>query len=121
MENTASPYLVICTMIILATLFAMAPLLIAYVLAPKKPGRIKNDTYECGLEAKGDPWVQFKMQYYIYALVFVIFDVEAAFLYPWAVAFTGVGLGGFVAMMIFILILLESLVYLWIKGVLEWK
>ena len=63
------------------------PLVVARLIAPRKPNSQKLDTYECGVETVGDTWVQFKMQYYIYALVFLIFDVEIIFLYPWAVAF----------------------------------
>ena len=70
---------------------------------------------------QGDSWVQFKVQYYLYALAFVIFDIEVVFLYPWAVAFTDLSFGSFLAMGIFILLLAESLIYLWIKGVLTWK
>jgi len=116
-----SAYLLLGVMIILATGFACAPLIISAILAPKKPGEIKESTFECGLESKGDPWVQFKVQYYLYALAFVIFDIEVIFLYPWAVAFTELSLGAFLAMGIFILLLAESLIYLWIKGVLTWK
>lgn len=121
MESYFYHYLLIAFFAGLALAFACTPLLLAFLLAPKKPNKIKQDTYECGVEAKGDPWVQFKVQYYLYALAFVIFDIEAVFLYPWAVAFTGVGRGGFLAMAVFILILVESLIYLWGKGVLEWK
>lgn len=115
------PYLLLAVFFVMAAGFALAPLILARLLAPRKPGVIKNATYECGIESKGDPWVQFKVQYYVYALVFVIFDIEVLFIYPWAAAFTTIGLGGFVAMAVFILILAESLVYLWGKGVLEWR
>ncbi|PTY05335.1 NADH-quinone oxidoreductase subunit A [Verrucomicrobia bacterium LW23] len=104
-----------------AVLFAVIPLMIAAIIAPRKPGRVKGDTYECGLESKGDAWVQFHAQYYHYALAFVIFDVEALFLFPWAVAFTNLGPGPFLAICAFVLILAESLVYLWLKGVLDIK
>ena len=114
-------YLLIALFGLIAMGFACTPLLIAWFLAPKKPGATKQDAYECGIESKGNPWMQFKVQYYLYALAFVIFDIEIVFLYPWAAAFTGVGLGGFIAMAVFILILAESLIYLWAKGVLEWK
>ena len=116
-----SAYLLLGVMILLAAGFACAPLIISACLAPKKPGEIKESAFECGLESKGDPWVQFNVQYYLYALAFVIFDIEVIFLYPWAVAFTGLSLGAFLAMGIFILLLAESLIYLWIKGVLTWK
>ena len=108
-------------MSLLAVGFACAPLILSAILAPKKPGDIKEAPFECGLESKGDPWVQFNVQYYLYALAFVIFDIEAVFLYPWAVAFTGLSFGAFLAMGVFILLLAESLIYLWIKGVLTWK
>ena len=114
-------YLLLGVMGLMAVGFACAPLILSAILAPKKPGEIKESTFECGLEAKGDPWVQFKVQYYVYALAFVIFDVEVIFLYPWAVAFADVGMGGFIAMAVFILLLAESLVYLWLKGILSWK
>ena len=114
-------YLLLGVMILLAAGFACTPLILSAFLAPKKPGEIKESAFECGLESKGDPWVQFNVQYYLYALAFVIFDIEVIFLYPWAVAFTGLSLGAFLAMGIFILLLAESLIYLWIKGVLTWK
>ena len=114
-------YLLLAVMAVLAVGFALAPLLLSAVLAPKKPGDIKESTFECGLESKGDSWVQFKVQYYLYALAFVIFDIEAVFIYPWAVAFTGLSFGAFLAMGVFILLLAEGLIYLWIKGGLTWK
>ena len=114
-------YLLLGVMILLAAGFACAPLILSAILAPKKPGGIKESAFECGLESKGDPWIQFKVQYYLYALAFVIFDIEVVFIYPWAVAFTGLSFGAFLAMGVFIILLAESLIYLWIKGVLTWK
>jgi len=114
-------YLLLAVMAVLAAGFACAPLILSAILAPKKPGDIKESPFECGLESKGDPWGQFKVQYYLYALAFVIFDIEVVFIYPWAVAFTGLSFGAFLAMAVFILLLAESLAYLWIKGVLTWK
>jgi NADH-quinone oxidoreductase subunit A len=96
------------------------PLTIARLLSPKKPSQQKLDTYECGLESKGDPWLGFKSQYYVYALAFVAFDLEAPFLYAWAVVFHGMGLIAFIEMMIFIAVLVAGLAYAWKKGVLEW-
>ena len=116
-----SSYLLLAVMAVLAAGFACVPLVLSAILAPKKPSDIKESVFECGLESKGDPWVQFKVQYYIYALAFVIFDIEAVFIYPWAVAFTGLSFGAFLAMAVFILLLAESLIYLWLKGVLTWK
>ena len=114
-------YMTLITFAVVALVLAVTPLLIAKVICPRKPSELKEATYECGLESKGEAWGKFKMQYYIYALVFVIFDIEAVFIYPWATAFTDIGFGGFLAMGVFILIMAESLAYLWLKGCLEWK
>jgi NADH-quinone oxidoreductase subunit A len=114
-------YLFILVFLAVAVAFPIAPLVLARLVAPRKPTPIKGETYECGLKAKGDPWVQFRAGYYIYALVYVIFAVETVFLYPWAVAFLGLSLGSFIAVMIFLLLVVEGLVYAWAKGALEWK
>ena len=90
------------------------------LLGPKKPNPIKQSTYECGIEPVGEGWVQFKAQYYIFALVFLVFDVEAVFLFPWAVKLNQLGLFAVVEGIIFILILVAGLVYTWRKGMLEW-
>ena len=79
------------------------------------------DTYECGLESRGDSWVQLNVQYYIYALAFVAFDLEAPFLYAWAVVFNKLPLVVFFEMLVFIAVLMVGLIYAWKKGVLEWK
>lgn len=105
--------------------FAVGPLILARLWAnkfsPRKPGEQKNATYECGLEAKGDPLICFRSEYYLYGIIFLLFDVEAVFLLPFAVAFTGLPLGAFVAMLIFILLLVEGLAWAWIKGLLVWR
>jgi len=120
-----SPYLFLTVFLAIAIIFPLTPLLLARLWAakfsPAKPGAQKNATYECGLEAKGNAMVQFKSQYYLYAIIFLIFDVETIFLLPFAVAFTGLSVGGFVAIMIFILLLVEGLAWAWMKGVLTWK
>ena len=120
-----SPYLFIFILLIAAVLFALAPLGLAWLWAkkysPRKPGPVKNAIYECGLESKGDAWVQFKAEYYLYAIMFLIFDVETIFLLPFAVAFGGLSAGAFVAMMVFLLLLAEGLFWAWQKGVLTWK
>ncbi len=95
-------------------------LVMASFLRPKRPTPIKQTTYECGLEAVGDIWVQFKIQYYLYALAFLIFDIEVIFLYPWAVAYNQLGLFALIEMLIFMLILVYGLAYAWRKGALEW-
>jgi NADH-quinone oxidoreductase subunit A len=88
---------------------------------PAKPGPRKNATYECGLPSGGDSWIQFKAHYYLYALFFLIFDVEVLFLLPFAVAFTGLSTGAWLAMLVFVLLLAEGLVWAWHRGYLEWK
>lgn len=118
------PYTVILILFLAATGFAIGPLALAWLwsraYSPNKPGLTKNATYECGLESKGDAWIQFKAEYYIYAIVFLIFDVEAIFLLPFAVAFSGLTLGACLAMMAFLLLLVEGLVWACQKGVLVW-
>jgi NADH:ubiquinone oxidoreductase subunit 3 (subunit A) len=125
MPGDYNPYLFIVVMLVAALGFASVPLLLAWIWArkysPRKPGPDKNATYECGLESKGDAWIQFKPEYYLYAIIFLIFDVETIFLLPFAVSFAGLGVGAFLAMAVFILLLVEGLAWAWMKGVLTWK
>ena len=107
-------------LLIVSATFSGIALVAAWVIRPKKPNAIKAQTYECGMETVGTSWVQFKVQYYIYALVFVIFDVEAVFLFPLAVAFNQLKLYMVLEMVLFIIILAGALLYIWRKGVLEW-
>src|SRR5512140_1302381 len=109
-------YLFIGVFFVLSIVFPAAPVLLAWVLGPKKPNPLKNETYECGIETVGDTWVQFKVQYYIFALVFLVFDVESLFLLPWAVAYNAMSLYMVLEMVLFILILAGGLVYAWQKG-----
>lgn len=119
-----NPYFLILVFLVAAAGFALAPLLTAWIWAkmfsPKKPGLEKNAIYECGLQSKGDAWVQFKSEYYLYGIIFLVFDVETIFLLPFAVAFTGLPVGAFVAMIVFLLLLVEGLVWAWRKGILNW-
>jgi NADH:ubiquinone oxidoreductase subunit 3 (subunit A) len=119
------PYLPVIVLFAAAVGFALTPIALAWLWAkkfsPQKPGKDKNSIYECGLESKGDAWVQFKSEYYLYAIIFLIFDVETIFLLPFAVAFTSLSVGAFIAMMVFLLLLAEGLVWAWKKGVLNWK
>src|SRR5664279_2858522 len=125
MVTEYSPYLLITVFVVAAAIFGLMPLLLAYLWAkrfsPKKPGKDKNAIYECGLESKGDAWVSFRSEYYLYAIIFLVFDVETIFLLPFAVSFGGLSVGGFLAMVVFILLLVEGLVWAWSKGVLTWK
>ena len=120
-----NPYLFMVVLLLAATGFALTPLALAWLWAkkfsPRKPGPDKNAIYECGLESKGDAWVQFKAEYYLYAIIFLIFDVETIFLLPFAVAFTGLGAGAFISLMVFLFMLAAGLVWAWQKGVLTWK
>ena len=90
-------------------------------IRPQAPDPIKEDTYECGVETEGTAWVQFNFRYYYYALLFVIFDVEAVFLYPWAVSFEKVAVAGFIEVLTFVIVLLIGLAYAWRKNALEWS
>ncbi len=114
-------YLFIGIFLLVAITFPLLPLILARFVAPRKPDAIKSSSYECGVESKGDSWIQFKAQYYIYALIFVIFDIEVIFIYPWAVAYRQLGFFAFIEMVIFLGILVFGLIYAWQKNILEWK
>ena len=114
-------YLFVGVLTLVAIVLAVAPLILARFVAPKKPGKTKTSPYECGMESTGDSWVQFRVQYYMYALLFVIFDVEVIFIYPWAVVWKSAGGLAFAEMAAFLVILAVGLIYAWKKGVLEWK
>lgn len=107
-------------MTVIALIFPAIPLILAKLLSPKKPSPIKNATYECGLEVTGDSWIQFRVQYYLYALIFVIFDVETVFLFPWAVSYGVLGWFALLQMLVFVGLLVLGLAYAWRKGALEW-
>jgi len=116
-----SDYNFIGVFVIVAIIFPFVALGLAWLLRPKKPNPVKTDTYECGLQTTGETWVQFRAQYYIYALVFVVFDIEAVFLFPWAVAYSKVGLYAWVEAFIFLAVLTVGLAYAWRKGALRWQ
>ena len=113
-------WLFIGVFLVLAPVFPLMALVIPRLIAPRKPNPLKNQTYECGIETVGDTWVQFRIQYYIFALVFLVFDVELVFLFPWAVAFDQLPLFAVLEGVLFILILVVGLAYAWRKGALEW-
>jgi NADH-quinone oxidoreductase subunit A len=113
-------YVFIGALLIAAVVFALAPLFVVFLIAPRKRSPAKGDTYECGVRTYGETWVRFRIQYYIYALMFVIFDIETVFLYPWAVSYAGLGAFALVEMVVFLVILFVGLVYAWAKGVLRW-
>ena len=107
--------------ILLVVGFVATTLILARLISPsRKSSRVKGQSYETGEATVTDPWRPFPVRYYVFALLFLIFDVEAAFLYPWAVIYRGLGLYGFVEMVIFVLILGVGLAYAWKKGALKW-
>jgi NADH-quinone oxidoreductase subunit A len=124
MGTAEHPWLTVVGLLVGAVAFGFTPLALAWLWArmysPQKQGPEKNATYECGLESTGDSWRGFDASYYIYAIVFLVFDVEAVFLLPFAVAFTGLPLGACLAMLVFLLLLVEGLVWACQKGVLTW-
>src|SRR3989304_2785993 len=105
---------------VIAVLLPSAPIILAGVIGPKRHTPEKAQVYECGIETVGDTWVQFKVQYYIFGLTFLVFDVEIVFLFPWAVAFGDIGIAGVTAGIVFVSILFIELLAAWRKGVLEW-
>ena len=115
-----SDWIFIGLFLLIAGLFPGAPIFLAGLIAPRKPSQTKSQTYECGIETVGNTWVQFRVQYYIFALTFLVFDVELVFLFPWAVAFGQETLFGVLSGVLFILILFAELLAAWRKGVLEW-
>jgi len=114
----ASDQLVIAGFVVIGAVFVVLTLSAAW---PKAPSAEKATTYECGIEPVGAPWIQFRSGYYIYALLFVIFDVETVFLYPWAVAFGSFGWFILIEMIIFVAILVVGLAYAWKEGALRWR
>jgi len=122
---TNSPYFPVFVLLLAGIGFAVAPLALAWLWAwkfsPRKPGPSKNSIYECGLESPGDAWIQFHPGYYLYAIIFLVFDVEAVFLLPFAVAFAGLTFAAGIAMLVFLLLLVEGLVWAYQKKVLVWS
>lgn len=100
--------------------FATAAMVMSRIFQPRKQYPLKQETYECGLETEGSAWVRFKVSYFLYALVFLVFDVETLFLYPWAVQFNQLGLFAIVEMCIFFVILIVGFVFAWKEGAFKW-
>ena len=115
-----SSWLYIGVFMLVSLFLPAAAITIAALLSPKKPNVMKNATYECGMETVGEARVQFKVQYYVFGLIFLVFDIETIFLFPFAVAFNQVTIFAVLEAILFILILLGGLAYAWRKGALEW-
>ena len=114
-------YGILSAFIIFSFAFAAAALIISYIVQPKAPGKLKENTYECGMKPFGDSRIQFDIKYYLYALLFLIFDIEAVFLFPWSVSFNKLGLFALIEALLFIVILVLGLVYAWKKDALKWQ
>jgi NADH-quinone oxidoreductase subunit A len=113
-------YFPILLFIVIALAFGVVTLVISHLVQPKYPEAEKLSVYECGSEPFSDARMPFPVRYYIFAMLFVIFDIEVIFLYPWAVTFYKIGFVGLIEMLIFIALFLVAYVYAWKKGALEW-
>ncbi|OEU73374.1 MAG: NADH-quinone oxidoreductase subunit A [Desulfuromonadales bacterium C00003068] len=114
-------YLPILVLIAIALMFALGSVTFSFLVGPKKPSAVKLAPYECGMPLIGTARERFSVKFYIIAMLFILFDIETVFLYPWAVVFKKLGIFGFVEMGVFIVILLVGYVYVWKKGALEWE
>ncbi len=120
-QSTPVDFLPIALMFIVALGFVMFMLFLTHKLGPKKKSKIKNDTFECGIEVQGNARLPFSIKYFLVAILFVLFDVEVIFMYPWAVNFKQLGLTGFVEMLTFVAFLLVGFYYIIKKGALKWE
>ena len=114
-------YLPVPMFILVGLAVGVAPQVIGYILGPNRPDPAKNSPYECGFEAFEDARMKFDVRYYLIAILFILFDLEIAFLFPWAVALKEIGFIGFIDMMIFLAILVAGFVYMWVKGAIDWE
>jgi NADH:ubiquinone oxidoreductase subunit 3 (subunit A) len=115
-----SQWLYIGLFLIVGVIIPGAAITIPMIIAPRKPNPIKSSVYECGMETVGENWVQFKAQYYVFALAFLIFDVETVFLFPWALTLGQLPFFAVLEGVLFIMILIVGLTFVWRKGALEW-
>ena len=120
LEAAVMDYLLIFFVFLAAALMYFGSIVLSRLVAPHRPSAVKNAPYECGEEQIGHAWIHFNIGYYLFALLFLAFDVEAAFLYPWAVIVREAGVAGLVEVGIFVVILILGLAYAWRKGALEW-
>ena len=114
-------YLPILLFILVGLAFGVVPIVAGTLLAPNRPDSEKLSPYECGFEAFEDARMKFDVRYYLVAILFILFDLEIAFLFPWAIVLDEIGLAGFLAMMVFLGILVVGFIYEWMKGALEWE
>ncbi len=116
----AIPYIAILVSLALAVVVAGVLLGPSALLRPRRPSLVKAEPFECGNPASGSAWGRFSVKFYLTAILFIVFDIEVVFMYPWAVAYRTLGLAGFVEMALFVLVLTLGLVFVWRKGALEW-
>ena len=116
-----SLYLPVLLFILVGLAVGAGPLLIGYLLGPQRPDPAKNSPYECGFEAFEDARMKFDVRYYLVAILFILFDLEVAFLFPWAAAYKELGVTAFWAVMVFLTILVVGFIYEWKKGALDWE
>jgi len=121
MHSSTLDYLPIVLMFIVAMGFVATTLVVTHLLGPKRKTKVKQDPFECGIEAQGDAHVPFSVKYFLVAILFVLFDVEVIFMYPWAVNFRNLGFTGFMEMMTFIAFFLVGFIYIVKKGALKWE
>jgi NADH-quinone oxidoreductase subunit A len=114
-------YFPILLFILVGVAFGVAPMVLGKLLAPSRPDPEKLSPYECGFEPFEDARMKFDVRYYLVAILFILFDLEIAFLFPWAAVVNDIGFAGFISMMIFLAILVVGFVYEWMKGALEWE
>jgi len=114
-------YLPILLFLVIGVLVGVGPLVLGYVLGPRRPDKEKDSPYECGFEAFESARMKFDVRYYLVAILFILFDLEIAFLFPWAVVLEELGVFGFWAMVLFLAILVVGFLYEWKKGALEWE
>ncbi len=115
-----SQFGIVLLFFIVASMLVMATMFMAGLLRPNRPSKEKLSTYECGEEPIGSTWVKFNIRFYIIALIFLIFDVEVFFLFPWALVYQKLGMFAFIEMMVFLAILVAGYAYVWVKGDLDW-
>ena len=116
-----APYLPVILFILVGAAVGVAPQVLGFLLGPRRPDTAKNSPYECGFEAFEDARMKFDVRYYLVAILFILFDLEIAFLFPWAVSLKEIGAVGFWAMMVFLGVLVVGFVYEWKKGALDWE
>ncbi len=121
MQIVLVEYLPILIFLVIAAVIGLALLTLGSLLGPKHPDARKRSPYECGFEAFEDARMKFDVRYYLIAILFIVFDLEIAFMFPWAVVFRELGLLGLVEMALFLALLLVGFVYCWKKGALEWE